>query len=99
MVGGTDTHYASFEGSDPASFIYVMTERMDDWNPPESNERIPCIMMIHVGHQHKEITVAAQCSLYTVETIGHVLENSDGDYGNCSMLPVHCGNNRACTGE
>ena len=42
-----------------------------------------------------EITVAAQCSLYTVETIGHELENSDGDYGSCSMLPVHCGNNRA----
>ena len=27
-----------------------------------------------------EITVAAQCSLSTVETIGHVLVNSDGDY-------------------
>ena len=46
-----------------------------------------------------EITVAAQCSLSTVETIGHVLENSEGDYGSCSMLPEHRGNNLACTGE
>ena len=58
----------------------MMTEIMDDWNPSESWKRITCIMMIHTGHQNKEITVAAQCSLSTVETIGHVLENCDGDY-------------------
>ena len=57
-----------------------MTERMDDWNPPESWKRITCIMMIHAGHQNKEITVAAQCSLSTVRTIRHELENCDGDY-------------------
>ena len=37
-------------------------------------------MMVHAGHQNKEITVAAQCSLNTVKTIRHELENSDGDY-------------------
>ena len=37
-------------------------------------------MMIHTGHQKKAITVAAQCSLNTVETIRHELENCDGDY-------------------
>ena len=35
LVGGIDAHYASFESLDPPSFQY-MTERMDDWNPPES---------------------------------------------------------------
>ena len=51
LVGGMDTHYASFESLDLPSFIYMMTERMDDWNPPESWKRITCIMMIHAGHQ------------------------------------------------
>ena len=36
--------------------------------------------MIHADHQVKEIMVAAQCSLNTVKTIRHDLENSDGDY-------------------
>ena len=80
LVGGIAAHYASFESLDPSSFIYVMTERMDDWNPPESLERITCIMMIQAGHQNKEIIVAAQCSLNTVKTIRHELENCDGDY-------------------
>ena len=53
---------------------------MDDWNPPESRKRITCIMMVHAGHQNKEITFAAQCSLNTVRTIIHELENFDGDY-------------------
>ena len=61
-------------------FTCVMTERMDDWNPPESLKRITCIMMINAGHQNKEITGAAQCSMNTVKTISHDLENSDGDY-------------------
>ena len=64
---------------DPPSFIYVMTERMDDWNQHESWKRITCIMMIHVGHQNKEITAAAQYSMNTVTT-RHELENCDGDY-------------------
>ena len=37
-------------------------------------------MMIHAGHQNKEITVVAQCSLNTVRTIWHELENCDRDY-------------------
>ena len=37
-------------------------------------------MMIQAGHQNKEIIVAAQCSLSTVLTIRHELENCDGDY-------------------
>ena len=36
--------------------------------------------MIHAGHQNKEIMVAAQCSLNTVEIIRHGQENCDGDY-------------------
>ena len=58
----------------------MMTERMDDWNPPESWKIITCIMMIHADHQNKEITVAAQCTMNTVRTIRHELENYDGDY-------------------
>ena len=57
-----------------------MTERMDDWIPPESWKIIACIMMIHAGHQYMEIMVAAQCSLNTVRTIRHELENCHGDY-------------------
>ena len=57
-----------------------MTERMDDWNPPESWKGITCIKMIHAGHQNTEIMAAAQCSLNTVKTIRHELKNSDGDY-------------------
>ena len=68
------------ESWDPPSFIYVMTERMDDGNPPESWKIITCVMMIHAGHYDKEITVAAQCAMNTVETIRHELENYDGDY-------------------
>ena len=78
FVGGIDTHYALFESLDRPSFICVMTERMDDFNPPESWKRITCIMTIHASHQNKEITVAAQCSLNTVKTIRHELENCDG---------------------
>ena len=37
-------------------------------------------MMIHAGHQNKEITVAAQCSQNTAKTIRHELQNCDGDY-------------------
>ena len=37
-------------------------------------------MVIHTGYQNKEIAVAAQCSLNTVKTIRHELENCDGDY-------------------
>ena len=80
LVGGIDTHFTSFESLDPPSFIYVMTERMDDWNPSESWKRITCTMMIHAGHQYMEIMVAAQCSLNTVKIIRHDLENCDGDY-------------------
>ena len=56
----------------------LMTERMGDWNPPESWKRITCIMTIHSGHQNKENTVAAQCSVNTVITIRQELENCDG---------------------
>ena len=80
MVGGIDAHYTSFESLDTPSFIYMMTERMNDWNPPESRKRITCIKMLHAGHKNKEITVAAQCSLTTVKTIRHELENFDGDF-------------------
>ena len=69
LVGGIDIHYSSFESLDPPSFIYVMTVRMDDWNPPESWKGITCMMMIHAGHLNKEIMVAAQCSLIAVRTI------------------------------
>ena len=65
-----------------------MTERMDDWNTPESSERITCIMMIHTGNQNKEITVAAQCSLHTEKTISHELENCDGDYEAVAVVAV-----------
>ena len=65
---------------DPPSFAYVMTERMDDWNPPESWKRITCFVMIHAGHKNKEIMAAAQCTLNTVMTIRNELENFDGDY-------------------
>lgn len=57
-----------------------MSERMDDWNPPESWKRITCIMMIRAGHQNKDIMTAAQCSLNTVKTIRHELETCNGDY-------------------
>ena len=77
LVGGIDVHYSSFEGLDPPSFIYVMTEIMDDWNPPESWKRITCIKMLHADHQNKEIIVAAQSSPNTVKTIRHELENCD----------------------
>ena len=80
LVGGIGAHYAPFESMDPPSFICVMTERMDDLNPPESWKRITCIMMIHASHQNKEIMVAAQCSLNTLKTTRHELENCDGDY-------------------
>ena len=80
MVGGIEAHYSSFEGLDPPSFVYMMTERIDDWNPPESWKRITCIMMIHAGHLNNEIMVAAQCSMNTVITIRHELENCDGEY-------------------
>ena len=56
-----------------------MTERMDDWNPPESWKRITCIVMICTGHQNKESIVIAKCSLNTVKTIKHELENCNGD--------------------
>ena len=36
--------------------------------------------MSWAGHQNKEIMVAAQCSLNTVKTIRHKLENCNGDY-------------------
>ena len=80
LVGGIDVHYTSLESLDHPSFIYVMTERMDDCNPPESWKRITCIMRIHTSHQSKETTAAAQCSLNTVKTTRHELENNDGDY-------------------
>ena len=57
-----------------------MTERMDDWTLPLSWKRITCIMMIHNGHQNKEIMVAAQYFLKTVKTIRHEVKNCDGDY-------------------
>ena len=79
LVGCIDTHYTSFESLDPPSFISVKTERINDWNPPESCKRITCIMMIYAGHLNKEIMVAAQCSLNTVKTTRHELENCDGD--------------------
>ena len=66
-----------------------MLKRMDDWNPPESWKRITCIMMIHASHQNKKITVAAQCSLNTVRTIRHELENSDGDYEAVARIKQH----------
>ena len=80
LVGGIYVNWASFESLDPPSFTCAMTERMDDWSTPESWKRMTCIMMIHAGQQNKEITVTAQCSLNTVKTIRHELENSDGDY-------------------
>ena len=66
-VGSIDAHYASFEGLDPPSFIDVMTERMDGWNPTELWKRITCMMMIHAGHHNKEIMVPARCSLNSVK--------------------------------
>ena len=80
MVVGIDAHCASFESLDPPSFIYVMTERINDCHRPESWKRITCIMMIHAGHQNKETIFAAQCSLNTVTTIRHELENCVGCY-------------------
>ena len=71
FVGGIDAHYLSFESLDTLSLTYVMTERIDEWNQPESWKRITCIIMIHTGHQDKEIMAAAQCSLNTVKTIRH----------------------------
>ena len=81
LVGGIDANCTSFESLDPSSFIYVMTERMDDWNPPESWKIITCIMMIHASCQNWENTVAAQhSSLNTINTIRCELENCDGNY-------------------
>ncbi|KAL1130772.1 hypothetical protein AAG570_012013 [Ranatra chinensis] len=57
-----------------------MSERMDSFNPPESWKRITCIVTICAGHQNKDITTAAQCSLNTVKTIRHELETCNGDY-------------------
>ena len=62
---------------------------MDDWYPPESWKRITCIMMICAGHQKKEIMVAAQCSLNTVKTIRHELENCNGDYETVARRKQH----------
>ena len=76
LVGGIDAHYTSYGSLDPPSFIYVVIERMVDLKPPESWKRITCIMMIHAGHHNKEIMVVAQCSLNTVKTIRHKLENA-----------------------
>ena len=50
LVGGIGAHYTSFEILDPPSFICMMTERMDDWNPPKTWKRITCIMIIHASH-------------------------------------------------
>ena len=52
LARGIYTHYASFESLDSPSFICMMTERMDDWIPPESWKRITCIMMIHAGERN-----------------------------------------------
>ena len=76
----------------------MMKERMDDWNPTESWKRITCIMMIHAGHQNKEIMVAAQCSLNTVKTIRHELENCDGDYEAVARRKIHS-RRSDCDGE
>ncbi|KAL1117842.1 hypothetical protein AAG570_004157 [Ranatra chinensis] len=75
-----NTHYSPFKSLDPSSFIFMMSERMDSWNPPESWKRITCTMMIRAGHQNKDIMTAAQCSLNTVKTIRHELETCNGDY-------------------
>ncbi|KAL1131345.1 hypothetical protein AAG570_010963 [Ranatra chinensis] len=74
-----NTHYSSFKSLDPSSFIFMMSERTDSWNSPESWKRITCIM-IRAGHQNKDIMTAAQCSLTTVKTIKHELETCNGDY-------------------
>ncbi|XP_035233348.1 zinc finger protein 845-like [Stegodyphus dumicola] len=79
-VGGVDTHYSSFKSLDPSSFVYKMSERMDEWNPPESWKRITSILIIRAGHQNKDIMTAAQCFLNTVKTIRHELETCNGDY-------------------
>ena len=89
LVGGIDAHYASFESLDPHSFTCVMTERIDDWNPLESWKGISYIMMIHAGHQDKEITDTAQCSLNAVKTIRHELWNCDGDYETVTRRKQH----------
>ena len=68
-----------------------MTERMEDWSPPESWKGIKCIMMIHVGHQNNEIMVAAQYSLNTVRTIRHELGNCDGNYEAVARRKQHNG--------
>ena len=59
LVGDIEAHYTSFESLDPSSFIFVMKETIDDWNPSDSWERMTCIMMIHASQQNKEIMVAA----------------------------------------
>ena len=75
-----------------------MTERMNDWKTPESWKRITCIAMIHAGHKNKEITVAAQCSLKTVRTIRHEMENCDEDYEAVARRKQH--NRRSdCDGD
>ena len=53
---------------------------LTDWNTPESLKRITCIIMIHAGHQNREIAVVAQCTLNTVKTIRQEVEDCDGDY-------------------
>ena len=66
-----------------------MSERVDDWSPPESWKRITCIMMIRAGHQNKDIMTAAQCSLNTVKTIRHELETCNGDYEAVARRKIH----------
>ena len=100
MVGGIDAHYVSFENLEPPTVKYVMTERMDDWKPPESWQRITCIKMIHTGHKNKEIMVVAQCTMNTVKTIRHGVENCDGDYEAVARRKQHSRrSDRVCRAE
>ena len=46
-----------------------MSERISDWNQPETWKRITCIMMICAGQHNKDIMIATQCFLNTVKTI------------------------------
>ena len=66
-----------------------MSERMDDWNPPESWKKITCIMMIRAGHQNKDIMTAAQCLLNIAKTIRHELETCNGDYETVARRKIH----------
>ena len=73
---------------------------MDEWNPPESWKRKTCIMMTHAGHKNNEIKFADQCSLNTVKTIRHELENCDGDYEAVARRKQHCRRSDCvCTAE